>query len=110
LLLLKKAAALYTPETLAAKAAEVRRLLSRAVIAFGNPDVLDSVTRLALAHPEIAWEPVALAAAALNAQRDLDEAKARAADPLLEKVSLPQAPTPSAGVGGFCMPPNWAAR
>ena len=103
---------IHTPETLAAKAAEVRRLLTRAADALGNPDVLESVTLLALAHPEIAWEPVALAAAALNRQRDLDEAKARAADPLLEKVSLPQAPNPSAGsgVGGFSIPSNWAAR
>ena len=98
---------IHTPERLTAKAAELRQLLANAADALADADVIDIVTRFALAHPEIAWEPVTIAAAALNAKRDRENAKAKIADPLADTVRLPQAPGPSAGggVGGVSLPP-----
>jgi hypothetical protein len=57
----------------------------------------------AVAHPEIAWEPVALVAAASNAKRDLD--RTAGADPLAETVSLPpESATSSAVTGAVFLP------
>ena len=95
-------ARIYTPETLSKKCAEVQRLLASALEAENDPEVLDAVAKLAFNHPEIEWEPVFLSSAALNAKRDMDEAKARASNPLNEKVKLPEAPrSGGGGVGGI---------
>ena len=96
---------IHTPETLAVKAAEVRQLLTKATDALDTPEVLETVTLYALSRPEIEWEPVALAACALNAKRELDEAKP--ATPLVEKAVLPSDPATSAtaGRGGVSLPP-----
>ena len=101
----RKTAMIHTPETLALKAAEVRRLLTKATDALATPEVLEAVTLYALSRPEIEWEPVALAACALDAKWELDKAKPAA--PLLEKANLPPDPTTSAtaGRGGVSLPP-----
>ena len=99
----------HTPQDISTKAAEVRQLLTKAAEALADPDVLEAVTLYALGRPEIAWEPVALAACALDAKRELD--KAKPATPLGETVNLPPDPTSSSGggVGGVSLPPPpWA--
>jgi len=90
---------IYTPETLIAKAAEVRQLLIKAVAALDELEILDAVTRYALSRPEIEWEPVALAAAALAEKWNRDEAKAKAA-PLVAPASLPQDPKAAVAAPG----------
>jgi len=94
-----------TPIDIEKKAAQVRQLLSNAVAALDDPAVLEAVTLYALSRPEIEYEPIALAACALDAKRELDKAKPAA--PLVEKVSLPQDPeaAPAAGRGGVSLPP-----
>jgi len=101
---------IHTPETLNRKAAQVLQLLHEATTALTAPEVLEAVTLVALAHPEIEWEPVALAACALNAKRERDKASGKTAEPLAVTVNLPQTPGPSAGggVGGVSLPhPPW---
>jgi len=99
---------IYTPETLIAKAAEVRQLLIKAAAALDELEILDAVTRYALSRPEIQWEPVALAAAALAEKRNRDEAKAKAA-PLVPPVTLSPDPAISTGGAGVVslVPPPW---
>jgi len=102
---------IHTPETLALKAADVRRLLTKATDALATPEVLEAVTLYALSRPEIEWEPVALAACALDAKRERDEAKPAA--PLVEKAILPPDPATSAAAGRVSVslpPPPWGFR
>jgi len=98
----------HTPETLAVKAAEVRHLLLKAAAALEELEVLEAVTQYALSRPEIAWEPIALAAAALTEKWKRDEARAKAA-PLVPPVSLSPDPAISSGgaVGVSLVPPPW---
>jgi len=98
----------HTPETLAVKAAEVRQLLLKAAAALEELEILDAVSRYALSRPEIAWEPVALAAAALTEKWRRDEARAKAA-PLIPPVTLSPDPAISTGgAGGVSLvPPPW---
>ena len=98
----------HTPETLAVKAAEVRQLLLKAVAALEELEVLDAVTRYALSRPEVEWEPIALAAAALTEKWKRDEARAKAA-PLVPPVTLSPDPAISTGgvVGVSLVPPPW---
>ncbi len=96
---------IHTPETLAVKAAQVRQLLTKATDALDTPEVLEAVTLYALSRPEIEWEPIALAACALDAKWKLDKAKPAAS--LGENTILPPAPSTSSGsgVGGISLPP-----
>ena len=57
-----------TPLDIETKAAQVRQLLSNAVAALDDPAVLEAVTLYALGRPEIEYEPIALAASALDAK------------------------------------------
>jgi hypothetical protein len=74
---------MHTKEEIKIKAGEVRLCLLAAIAALNDPEVLEAVARFALANPEIAWEPVAIVAAASNAKLDLDRAAGR--DPLFPR-------------------------
>ena len=87
-----------TPKNIATIAAEVRSCLVEALAALDDPTVLEEVARLVRLYPEIAWEPVAIAAAAINAKRELETRRGNPSGP------VPVLPLPSSsddrGSGG----------
>ena len=97
---------MYPPETLNRTAAQVLQLFHDATAALADPIILEAVTRCALAHPEIEWEPVALAACALNEKRYRDKVRGATSEPLAVKVNLPHAGLASADVLSFPLPPR----
>lgn len=103
---------IHTPEDLAVKAAQIQALLAEAVAALTDPCVLESVARLALEHPELEWEPVALVAAALNARRSLTcSGAATAPPPLAAPITLPlpsSKGTPGGAAISLPQPPGFA--
>ena len=97
-------------EELSAKAAEVRQCLVEAVAALGNFAALEIVARYALDHSEIEWEPVALAAVAVNALRNLtQDDSGSAVAPLSEMVILPLPPATDAAACA-CQPASICSR
>jgi len=73
------------------------------VAALDDPEALQATATFALEHREVEWEPVAIAAAALNFKRELDAAKGvPSGPPLPDAVVLPL--PPSSAAGGVILP------
>lgn len=91
------------PEAIAAKAAELRALFAEVVAALADRQVLEAVARIALGYPEIAWEPVALVAAVINARRDLNGGRSAPCAAIPEAVALPPPPATAAAAGAVLL-------
>ena len=101
---------IHEPQEIAIKAVEVRQLLTLAVAALDDPEALQAAATFAKEHPEVEWEPVAIAAAALNFKRDLDDARGVPPGPALPGAVVLPLPRSSAGGTdpGVSLPlPKW---
>jgi hypothetical protein len=104
----------YRKHEIRTQCAEIAECLTEALEAIRDPAVLDEVAHHVLNYPEIAWEPVSLAALALNIKRRIADDKARAsgAPPLPSPQPLPAPPlNPPDDEGGNVSlppPPAWA--
>ena len=96
----------YTKHNITRKCAEVVQCLNEALDALRNETVIDEVARFALDHPELEWEPVALAAFAVNVKRRLDLAKAAAsgAPAMADETPAPKLSLPPSDGPGISLP------